>query len=293
MNIDIANMALTIGEKTEGIDWGEAIVTFGSVFFGAFLAYQCSKLLERHQNKKKEATNYDILSTQIAISLDNLLTYKNIYLDKTKDAFENNNYDEALKTSYIPDIYFSFDFEKYYFLTAYNRCFLPALSLLKKIGDSTFEEIPNYYQNVYEVWHFKYENNKNFLKEYEKLKNRFLFLYKEFELLCARVYSLNKIILIGCDRYFNPYSYEGLVDNFDAEIQIDKHLHNKEALDLIQALMNTFNPYWVLSLNIYCYLCLLKRRIKRWLTNFVQYFHKPKICNQCRCHNLKKQRKDK
>ena len=292
MNIDIANMALTIGEKTEGIDWGEAVVTLGSVFLGALLAYQCSKLLERHQHKKQEATNYDILSTQMALSLDNFLTYKKVYLDRTKEAFTTNNIEEALKTSYIPDAYFSFDFEKYYFLTTYNRCFLPALSLLKKTGLLTLEEIPNYYQNVFKVLYLRDIHDQTFRKEYNDLKNRFLFLYKEFEQLCARIYTINKIILMGYEKYFNPYNYEGLVDNFELETSIDRHL-NKDAIDFIDTQLNTFNPYWMLSPNIYCYLCLLKRRIKRWLTNFVQYFHKPEICKQCRCRNLKKQRKDK
>ena len=97
---------------------------------------------------------------------------------------------------------------------------------------------------------------------------------------------------MGYEKYFNPYNYEGLVDNFELETSIDRHL-NKDAIDFIDIQLNAFNPYWMLSPNIYCNLCLLKRRIKRWLTNFVQYFHKPEICKQCRCRNLKKQRKDK
>ena len=97
MNIDIANMALSIGNKTEGIDWGAAIVTFGSVFFGALLSYYCSKLLERHQNKKKEIRDYEILSTQIALSFDNFLTYKKVYLDKVKGILSEGDYAELSK----------------------------------------------------------------------------------------------------------------------------------------------------------------------------------------------------
>lgn len=291
MNIDIANMALSIGEKTEGIDWGAAIVTFGSVFFGALLAYYCSKLLERHQNKKKEIRDYEILSTQIALSFDNFLTYKKVYLDKVKEAFDNNDIENALKTSYIPDAYLSFDFEKYYFLTTYNRCFLPALSLLKKTGDLALKEIQNYYQNVVDVLYLRDMLDETFFKECSGLKNRFLFLYNEFELLCARIYTLNKIILLGYEKYLNPYNYEGMVENFELEASIDKHLHNKEAFDLIKAQLDMFKPYWMLDPNIYCYGCLFKRKLKHWLSYLIRYFKKPKICKNCRCCKIKVEKK--
>lgn len=292
MNIDVANMVVNLGGKTEGIDYWEAVITFSSVFLGAFLAYQCSKLLEKHQTKKQETKDYDVLSTQIAISLDNFLTYKQVYLDNVKKAFESNNIEEALKTSYIPDSYFSFNFEKYYYLTSYNRCFLPALSLLKKAGGMTLEEIQNYYKDVFNVFYLRENKGETFSREYENLKKRFLFLYNEFELLCARAYALNKVILIGYERYFNPYSYEGVVDNFDSEIKIDKRLSNKEALEFVQKQLDMFKPYWVLTPNIYCYACFFKRKIKHNIICFIQYFCKPKICKNCRCCKIKVRKSD-
>ena len=163
MNIDIANMALTIGEKTAGIDWWEAAITLCSVFLGAYFAYRFNNVQEKHKDKKQLATAYEALSNQIALSLNNIFTYKETYLDRIKLAFDEDKYDEVLKTSYRPDCYFGFDVEKYYFLSGYNRCFLPELSLLIQINRVVMEEINNYYQNVYEVLYI-YNNNMNDLK---------------------------------------------------------------------------------------------------------------------------------
>ena len=291
MNIDIANMALTIGEKTAGIDWWEAAITLCSVFLGAYFAYRFNNIQEKHKDKKQLATAYEALSNQIALSLNNIFTYKETYLDRIKLAFDEDKYDEVLKTSYRPDCYFGFDVEKYYFLSGYNRCFLPELSLLIQINRVVMEEINNYYQNVYEVLYI-YNNNKDaFNSEYERLKKRFELMYNDVEHLCARIYYINKEFIKGYEKFFNSLSYEGLIDNYEIEANINNRISNPENITIMLQREKMFDVYWCLDTNIFCHFCWLKRKLKNTFRAIGKYFQKPKICENCRCCKIKAEKK--
>ena len=213
------------------------------------------------------------------------------YLDRIKLAFNEDKYDEVLKTSYRPDCYFGFDVEKYYFLSGYNRCFLPELSLLTQINRVVMEEINNYYQNVYEVLYI-YNNNKDaFNSEYERLKKRFELMYNDVEHLCARIYYINKEFIKGYEKFFNSLSYEGLIDNYEIEANINNRISNPENITIMLQREKMFDVYWSLDTNIFCHFCWLKRKLKNIFRAIGKYFQKPKICENCRCCKIKAEKK--
>lgn len=292
MSIDVANMVVNIGEQMQKVNWLEACVTFASVFLGAYFAYLFANRQEHQKEEKLKIENYNILWSKVALSLNNLFTYKEVYLDQIKQAFEKDDFKEALKTSYVPSSDFSFD-EKHYFLNSYNRCFLTELHLLCKINDAAIEEIKSYYKNVFEVLYITENKKRLFPKEYERLKGRFISFYNEFEHLCARAYYLNKEFTKGFDKYFNLYSYDGIVNNFELEAEMTRRICSEESQAFVKEREAQFDIYWQIEQNIYCYICLWKRKFKHFFKFLVKFFQKPKICKQCRCCNLKKQNKDK
>ena len=120
MSNEITNIINNWIDKT---DWIGHIITCLSVFIGAYFAYIFANRQERQKDKKLEIDNYYTFWNKVALSLNNLFIYKEVYMDRIKQAFEKDDFKEALQTSYIPDCDFSFD-EKAYFLNTYNRCFL-------------------------------------------------------------------------------------------------------------------------------------------------------------------------
>lgn len=286
MNADIANMTLQIGEQMQKINWIEAGVTFASVFLGAYFAYLFANRQERQKEEKLRAENYNMLWNKVALSLNNLFTYKEVYLDRIKQAFDKDDFKEALQTSYVPSSDFSFD-EKHYFLNSYNRCFLTELHLLCKINDAAIEEIKNYYQNVFEVLYIADNKKRLFSKEYERLKGRFMSFYDKFEHLCARAYYLNKEFTKGFDKYFNLYSYDGVVNNFELEARIIGHIYSEESMRFIKERESQFDIYWQIEQNIYCRICLWKRKLKHSFKFLVKFFQKTSICKTCRCCEIK------
>ena len=286
MNDDTANILNALLEQMQKTDWIEHIITFLSVFLGAYFAYCFASRRERQKDKKIEIENYNILWNKVALSLNNFFTYKEIYLDRVKESFEEDKFEEALQTSYVPDCDFSFD-DKHYFLNSYNRCFLTELYFLSKLSNASVEEIKGYYQNVFEVLYALKNKRRSFFKEYEKLKSRFMTFYNEFEHLCARSYFIDKEFIKGFDKYFNLYSYEGAINNFELEAKITERVKNKEILKDIQEREQGFDKYWQIDSNIFCYICFKIRKIKRSIKFFINFFKKPKICKNCRCCKIK------
>lgn len=287
MNSEITNIINSLADRT---DWIGHIITCLSVFFGAYFAYIFANRQERQKDKKLEIENYNTLWNKVALSLNNLFTYKEVYLDRTKQAFENDDFKEALQTSYVPDCDFSFD-DKSYFLNTYNRCFLTELSLLSKINNAAVEEIKNYYQNVFEVLYVLENKKRVFPEKYELLKRRFMSFYNEFEHLCARAYYIDKEFAKGFEKYFNFHSYEGIISNLELEAKINERICSKENIEFIKQREAMFDIYWQLDPNIYCSICLRWRKFKHSMRCLITFFKKPKICKSCRCCKIEVKKK--
>lgn len=287
MSNEITNIINNWIDKT---DWIGHIITCLSVFIGAYFAYIFANRQERQKDKKLEIDNYYTFWNKVALSLNNLFIYKEVYMDRIKQAFEKDDFKEALQTSYIPDCDFSFD-EKAYFLNTYNRCFLTELALLSKINDAAIEEIKSHYQNVFEVL-YTFENKKRvFPEKYELLKRRFISFYNEFEHLCARAYYINKEFTKGFEKYFNLYCYEGVTNNLEFESKINERINNKENIQYIKQREVMFDVYWQIDSNIYCLICLYIRKLKYSIKRLINFFKIPKICKNCRCRKINVKKK--
>lgn len=289
MNIDIANMALSIGEKTEGIDWGAAIVTFGSVFFGALLAYYCSKLQEKHNEKKKQAINYVVLCARLSLVLKNLIDYKVMHIDSLKSGFEENKIEKILPPFYFnPDIIFDFNISEYYFISIYNSIFIEEVQSLKKQGDELYSALvkfPEYLANLPQ------QHDQNIQIYYSILKQLFDCIYHNYEDYCSKVYAINKQLIRGCDKFFNINYYEGMEDNFKFFVKIEDYIQNAEIIKNIKDWEDNFDKYWMIDVNIFCYCCFWIRKMRYTFKSILNYFKKPKICKNCRCCKIKIEKK--
>lgn len=289
MNIDIANMALSIGEKTEGIDWGAAIVTFGSVFFGALLAYYCSKLQDQHNDKKKRAEAYDNLLSQVSLLTTELFKYKEIYFDKVKQAYDKDDYLKALLRTYDINMTLNPDLDKCYFISGYNKCFLTEISHIKDIGKAIETGFKQYSQRVDRL--SSKLNSINFKEEFEILKYDYYDFYKDYEALCVRLYCLNLQLLLGYEKFFNKYYTEGLTDNYQLEINIRNHITTPESEFFLKNSLEVYNQYWCVEPNVFCIFCLYKRKLKYKIRGIRKYFCKPNICKTCRLRKIKVEKK--
>lgn len=289
MNIDIANMALSIGEKTEGIDWGAAIVTFGSVFFGALLAYYCSKLQEKHNEKKKQAINYVILCARLGLVLKNLIDYKIMHIDSLKSGFEENKIEKILPHFYFnPNIIFDFNISEYFFISIYNSIFIEEVQSLKRQGDELYSALVKFHEYLANL---PQQHDQNIQIYYSELKQLFDCIYHNYEDYCSKVYAINKQLVRGCDKFFNINYYEGMEDNFKSFVKIEDYIQNSEIIKNIKDWEDNFDKYWMIDVNIFCHCCFWIRKMRYTFKSILNYFKKPKICKNCRCCKIKVEKK--
>ncbi len=289
MNIDIANMALTIGEKTEGIDVWEIIVTFVSVFAGAYFAYRFNNVQEKQQDKKKRAEAYDDLLSQVSLLTTELFKYKEIYFNRVKKAYDKDDYPEALLRTYDINMTLNPDLNNCHFISGYNKCFLTEVSRIKDIGKAIETDFRQYNQKVDRA--VSILNTRNFKEEYLTLKCDYYNIYKDYENLCVRLYCLNHQLLVGYERFFNKYYVDGISDNYQLEINIKNYITTPASELLLKNILEVYNQYWCVEPNIFCLLCLHKRKLKYKIKMIKKYFCKPKICKTCRLCKIKAEKK--
>lgn len=290
MNIDIANMALTIGEKTEGIDWGEAVVTLGSVFLGAYFAYRFGMKQNTHKKKEQRLTEYSFIAMQIAYLLGKALDFKKNSLDKIKQQIDDGTITTAGLSHLAPDVKFDIPLERYFFLSEYNIAFISELDNIRTSGNyliKVWETYVNVAQNELE----KISHPKLFEVSLKSIKETFYNYYNTYLIYCIKLYYITKQFNKCYDKYFNISYLNNIQENFKKQIDIEKDIPNalqrKEFIEWEEA----FDKGWVQPVNIWCLLCFYYRKIKYLIKKFKCFFVKTMKCENCIVHQVMKKKK--
>ena len=258
MNIDIANMALTIGEKTEGIDWLEHFVTFASVFAGAYAAYWFSMKLELRKANRQMRADFCTLSAEVELDLMELIKYKQTVLDDLKDLYNKTFVSKDYLTENIfPTINID-DLGKYVFLADYNRCFLSELksvSSIQKLFQTTWQHHIEIVSNYY------YETKMQNEDAAKIIQLSFERVYKTCIVLCVKLYYLNKHLCECYGRYINTSYAENMEKEYkniplDTELLEEVEKKNWKDGDAL------FEKYWSKRLTF-------RERLKNFISKFL------------------------
>lgn len=240
MNIDVANMAINIGEQVQKVNWLEAGVTFASVFFGAFLAHRFSLKLEMRKAHRQIRGAFCSLVSQIHLDFSDMLNYKKMYLDKIKRAYEERNMNSFLATKELPCMTFVLDIDRYIFLSDCNRVFLSELKIIKSLNEQLNNVWQRYMQAISNLGPLLQTGDDYAI---QSAKTMFYSICEKYDSLCVRVYYLNKHLSDCYERFFNVNYY----DDFETDEQLGKEVlqcisqeMQKEFIDLSEY----FDKYW-------------------------------------------------
>lgn len=288
MNVDISNMVINIGEQFSKINWLDVGVTFISVFLGAFWAYKFGLKLEMLKAKRQMRGDFCSLSAEVQLKLSEFLRYKENFLDNMLRLHNEEKLPSKENFLMFPQLSFSFDFNRYIFLSDCNRAFLSEMQTLKNIEDLLKTTKNDYVNNLKNTL-----NNKN-LKAIKALQFSFENLYQIYVLMCVKLYYFNKHLCECYARFFNVYYFENIKD----EYKIIEEYHNLDK-DIKEGISHSsniqwdkeFNFYWQQPMSIKCYFCLYWRILKNKIQKVKHFFIKPIKCKNCSACKFKKRKK--
>lgn len=266
MDIDIAN---TLIEHARRTDWIEHVITFISVFLGAFLAYRLNLNLEMRKAKRQMRSAFCALSSQMCWNLDEMLDYKKNILDKVKLAYEKKDMDGMSCILRGPMISFEFEMDKHIFLNDCNRCLIPEL----KIIQSSYADLKylwnNYTQSLFSA---KQQYAKGCVDVWKEMEKAFLFNYELYNKLCIRVYYLNKHLCECYERFFNVNYYDDLEDEIEFKEKIENYIPNASEYEIFVNLDEYFNKYWAPDYTLWEGIKFKYRKLKYHIKGIKIYF---------------------
>lgn len=269
MDIDIANMVVNIGEQAQKMDWFNAGVTFGSVLTGVLVAYRLNLNLEMRKAKRQMRGAFCTLSSQMWLSLDEMLDYKKNILDKIKIAYEKNDLETILLNLRGPMVSFDFDMNKYIFLNDCNRCFIPEL----KIIQASYNDIRYLFGKYSQLL---LSSNPQLLQDkialLEERKRLFLVAYEIYCKLCIRLYYLDRHFDECYKRFFNVNYYDDNDDKNEAKKKLEQIIPDALMNEEFIKLSDYFDKYWAQDYTL-CEVIKFKwRKLKYYLKGIKIYF---------------------
>lgn len=266
MDIDIAN---TLVEHARRTDWIEHVITFISVFLGAFLAYRLNLNLEMRKAKRQMRSAFCTLSSQMWLNLDEMLDYKKNILDKIKIAYEKNDLETILLNLRGPMVSFDFDMNKHIFLNDCNRCFIPELKIIQASYNDIRYLFSKYSQLLLSSNPQLLQGNIALLEERKRL---FLVGYELYNKLCIRLYYLDRHFDECYKRFFNVNYYDDNDDKNEAKKKLEQIIPDALTNEEFIKLSDYFDKYWAPDYTL-CEVIKFKwRKLKYYLKGIKIYF---------------------
>ena len=269
MNIDIANMVVTVGGQMQMIDWLDAGVTLVSVFLGAYLAYRLNLKLELRKSKRQMRIDFCTLASQMWWNLDEMITYKKNILDIIFKSYQEQKDENFLSSIRGPSISFDFDLNKYIFLNDCNRCFLPELKIIQSAHEFLQKRWCFYSERLSSSYQLCKSGDINKIFEIQKI---FTDTYDLYNKLCIRLYYLNKHFNECYKRFFNVYCFDDTEDEMDAKIKIEQCVPNALSEEDFIKLNEHFNKYWAPDYTLWEVIKFNYRKFKYYLKGIKIYF---------------------
>lgn len=267
MNIDIANMAVNLGEKIESIDYFEHFITFASVFAGAYFAYWFGMKLELRKSKRQMRADLCTLCAEVELNLNKLLQYKKMHLNKLRNNYAQNDKTIMSLAHNFPNISISFDINKYIFLLDCNAAFISEIETLKKTEKYLNEAWNEYLSSVSKFSPYSHQDNAK-IAMYVPL----VYLRKIYNVFVVRLYLLNKHLSQCYTRFFNVYYFDNIKDEYQDLVSCDKEIEALLNDSDIKKWDEDFNKYWRPERTFILDVKFTYRKIKYYLKAIRAYF---------------------
>lgn len=284
MTINISDVAITIGQQSNSINWCEFLKVLIPVFVGGFITYKATKKMKTEELKQENIQKFILISQIAFFCFDDVRTYKEQVLKPIKQKINESSskLSETLSCLYVPNNEFHIDLKEYIFLGEFNNYFPDLLNKTNTMFQLFKQSIDNYNEFIKNDITAKVIYKEDYIFN----KDSYIKVFKNLESivneLLIRLYLILKNCNICYDKYYNLGCFDNIKDNFKSlkleETDALKDIINSEENMYMEIYQQTFDKNWIGQARLGCTICYWIRKIKRVLKWLKIYFLLPDGC---------------
>lgn len=282
MPINISDVVVNIGQKTNFVDWFDFYKTILSVLLGGLMTYLASKKMKTNDAKKESIQKFILISHITHFCFNAICTYKENVICEIKKNIAGTAIPENLTCIYIPQEEFNIDIKDYIFLGAYNLYFPDLLNQTNIIYQLFKDTIDTYNEFVKNDKSYKLMLKEQYTFDKDSCVKRVNALENITNELLLRLYYILKNCNICYDKYFNLGCFDNIKENFDnlklEEKPILKEVLDNEKYKAVKEYQANFEKSWVGQSRFGCTICYIIRRIRHWFKWLKIFFQLPENC---------------
>lgn len=282
MPINISDVVVNIGQKTNSVDWFDFYKTILSVLLGGLMTYLASKKMKTNDAKKESIQKFILISHITHFCFNAICTYKENVICAIKENITGTAIPENLTCIYIPQEEFNIDMKDYIFLGGYNLYFPDLLNQTNIIYQLFKDTIDIYNEFIKNDKSYKLMLKEQYTFDKDSYIKRVNALENITNELLLRLYYILKNCNICYDKYFNPGCFDNIKENFD-NLKLEEKPTLKEVLDnekykAVKEYQANFEKYWAGQSRFGCTICYIIRKIRHWFKWLKNFFQLPENC---------------
>lgn len=284
MAINISDVAITIGEQSNSINWLEFFKVLIPVFVGGFITYEVTKKMKSEELKQENIQKFILIGQIASFCFDDVKTYKEQVLKPIQQKIKEtpSQLSEIHSYLYVPNNEFHIDLKEYIFLGKFNNYFPDLLNKTNTMFQLFKQSIDNYNEFIKNDITAKIIYKESYIFNKDSYINSFKNLEAVENELLIRLYLILKNCNTCYDKYYNLGCFDNIKDNFISlkleETDALKDIINSEKYRHIEIYQQTFEKNWIGQARFGCTICYLIRKLKH-ATNWIRiYFTFPPNC---------------
>lgn len=282
MPINISDVVVNIGHKTNSVDWFDFYKTILSILLGGLMTYFASKKMKTEDSKKELVQKVALVNYIASFAFNDILIYKREIIDPIRKNLEKENIQSFISGVYIPKNEFDLDYKEYIILDSFN-CYLSGLlnktnalyQLLKQVINTYNDFIKNDIHSKILYKESYVFDDKTYISSFENLEN----VTNE---LLLRLYFILKNLNVLQSKYLNF----GCIENIEEIFKSLKLEENDELKDLLKSdkykeiilYQQNLERCWAGQSRFGCTICYIIRRIRHWFKWLKIFFQLPETC---------------
>ncbi len=279
MTINISDVAITIGQQSNSINWWEFFKVLIPVFIGGFITYGVTMKTKIEDLRQKNIQKFVLIQQTASFCFNEINKLKISTITPIRRKLDNK---ELISLNdilgiYMPKVDFNIEVEDFIFLGSLN-IYLPDLlnktnvmfQIFKKTIETndTFEELE---------LKLKYLDEKNYLFNADKYITTFNNLETVIDGLLVYLYLILKNFNTCYAKYYNINYFDNIKESFES-LRLEEHPTIAKYLkeDEYRNYQKSIDNNWIDQPRLFYTLCYLGRKFKHFSRGLKEFFLMPK-----------------
>ncbi len=283
MPINISDVVVNIGQKTNSVDWFDFYKTILSVLLGGLITYLASKKIKTEDSKKELVQKVALVNYIASFAFNDILIYKRKIIDPIRKNLKKKNIQSYISSVYIPKNEFDLDYKEYIVLDRFN-CYLSDLLNKTNTLYQLFKQVINTYNEfIKNDIHSKILYKESYVFDAKTYLSTFENLEKVTNELLLRLYFILKNLNVLQSKYLNFGCIEN-IEKFFKSLKLEKNDELKILLKSykykeIRGYQQNLERCWIDDQrHLSCIVCYLWRKIKHFYKSLCEFLKIPNNC---------------